>query len=77
MSSAWETQTFTVLTFNSKVASSSATMVARGCCCKHERVHMWLTAPSTAFCRATALLAPVAMMTTSLAWIPYPLSVEM
>jgi hypothetical protein len=61
-------QTLTVLTFNSKVASSSATMIDRGCCCKHERVHMWLTPPSIAFCKATALLAPVAMMTTSLAW---------
>lgn len=60
-------RTFTVLTFNSKVASSSATIVDRGCCCKHERVHIWLTAPSIAFCKATALLAPVAMMTTSLA----------
>jgi hypothetical protein len=29
---------------------------------------MWLTAPSIAFCKATALLAPVAMMTTSLAY---------
>lgn len=29
---------------------------------------MWLTPPSIAFCKATALLAPVAMMTTSLAW---------
>jgi hypothetical protein len=32
---------------------------------------MWLTAPSTAFCKATALLAPVAMTTTSLAWFPW------
>ena len=55
----------TVLTCNSSVAASSTAMVESGCIWSAERVYMWFTPPSMHFCSASALCAPVTMMTTS------------
>jgi hypothetical protein len=58
-------RTLTVLTCSSKVASSSTTIIGCGCIWRLESVHMWFTPPSMHFCKASALCAPVIIMTTS------------
>lgn len=55
---------FTVLTRSSKVASSSHTKTACGCCWKAETVHMWFTPSSMALYKANALCAPVMRIMT-------------
>lgn len=57
--------TFTVLTCNSRVASSSTTSSDCGWSCNAESVYMWLTPPSIHFRKATALCGPVTTITIS------------
>jgi hypothetical protein len=58
-------RTLTVLTCSSEVASSSTTIIGCGCIWRLDSVHIWFTPPSMHLCKASALCAPVMMMTTS------------